>query len=141
MRYHAAFRHRITFNFRPHALLDYLNTEFQSVNTLLFTPTIIISQPLITMPSTYSNTSFFEDPYDIDMDDLSLLKWPIHIKKSLWSIQSTFKCDRAPVKKIPGIPQLALYDNPITPNIPIDPPSLHVYDPSNRIIWEKTFQR
>jgi len=55
------------------------------------------------------------------MDDLSLPKRPIQIKKSLRSIRSAFKHDRTPVKEIPGIPQLALYDNPITPNIPIDP--------------------
>src|SRR5882672_10485095 len=49
--------------------------------------------------------------------------WGLHItqQKSLRSIRSTFKHDRTPVKEIPGIPQLALYDNPITPNIPIDP--------------------
>ena len=73
------------------------------------------------MLSHYSETSFFEDPSDIEMDDLSLPKRPIQIKKSLRSIRSAFKHDRTPVKEIPGIPQLALYDNPITPNIPIDP--------------------
>src|SRR5882672_9533308 len=64
--YHTAFRHGITFNFQPHALPEYLNTEFQSVKTFLFTPIIIISQPSITMPSPYSNTSFFDDPSDIE---------------------------------------------------------------------------
>ena len=73
------------------------------------------------MLSPYSEMSFFEDPSDIEMYDLSLPKRPIQIKKSLRSIRSTFKHDRAPVKEIPAIPQLALYDNPITPNIPIDP--------------------
>src|SRR5882672_457256 len=121
MRYHAAFRHGITFNFRPHALPDYLNTEFQSVKTFLFKPTIIISQPSIIMPSPYSNTSFFNDPSDIEMEDLSLPKQPLCIKKSLWSIRSTFLRDHTPVKELPGIPQLALYDNPITPTIPINP--------------------
>src|SRR5882672_3106255 len=91
--YHAAFWHGITFNFQPHALPEYLNTEFQSVKTLLFTPIIIISQPSITMPSPYSNTSFFDDPSDIEMEDLSLPKQPLRIKKSLQSIRSTFQRD------------------------------------------------
>ena len=65
--------------------------------------------------------SFFEDPSDIEMDDFSLPKRPLQIKKSLWSIQSAFQCDHTPVKKLPGIPLLTLNDNPITPNIPIDP--------------------
>src|SRR5882672_57122 len=80
-----------------------------------------VSQHLITMLSPYSYKSFFEDPSDIEMDDLSLPKRPIQIKKSLRSIRSTFKNDRTPVKEIPGVPQLALYDNPISPNIPRDP--------------------
>src|SRR5882672_55240 len=67
MWYHAAFRHGITFNFQPHALPEYLNTNFQSVKTLIFTPTIIISQPSIIMLSPYSNMSFFDDPSDIEM--------------------------------------------------------------------------
>src|SRR5467141_4066206 len=103
--------------------------------------TAYISSHSITMLSPFSEMSFFEDPSDIEMDDLSLPKRPIQIKKSLRSIRSAFKHDRTPVKEIPGIPQLALYDNLITPNIPIDLSSLHVYDPSNHIIWEKTFQR
>src|SRR5882672_7298939 len=82
---------------------------------------IIISQPSITMPSPYSNTSFFDDPSDIEMEYLSLPKQPLCIKKSLWSIRSTFLHNRTPVKELPGIPQLALYDIPITPTIPIDP--------------------
>src|SRR5882672_4904746 len=93
VRYHAAFQHRITFNFQPHALPEYLNTEFQSVKPLLFTPMIIISQPSIIMPSPYSNTSFFDDPSDIEMEDLSLPKQPLRIKKSLQSIRSTFQRD------------------------------------------------
>src|SRR5882672_4002157 len=80
-----------------------------------------ISQHSITMPSPYANKSFFEDPSDIEMDDLSLLKQPSWIKKSIQAIRSTFQCDRTPVKELPGIPQLTLYDNPITPNIPIIP--------------------
>src|SRR5467141_1577217 len=80
-----------------------------------------VAQHSITMPSPYSYRSFFKDPSDIEMGDLSLPKWPIQIKKSLRSIRSTFKHNRTPVNEIPGIPQLALYDNPITPNIPIDP--------------------
>src|SRR5882672_11413915 len=80
--------------------------------------TAYISSHSIIMLSHYSETSFFEDPSDIEMDDLSLPKRPIQIKKSLRSIRSAFKHDRTPVKEIPGIPQLALYDNPITPNIP-----------------------
>src|SRR5882672_8351596 len=80
-----------------------------------------VSQHSITMPSPYSYKSFFKDPSDIEMDDLSLPKQPIQIKKSLRSIRSTFKNNCASVKEIPAIPQLALYDKPITPNIPIDP--------------------
>src|SRR5882672_4464863 len=71
------------------------------------------------MPSPYSNKSFFVDPSD--MEDLSLPKQPLCIKKSLRSIRSTFLHDCTPVKELPGIPQLALYDNPITLTIPIDP--------------------
>src|SRR5882672_3683620 len=94
--------------------------------------TAYISSHSIIMLSPYSETSFFEDPSDIEMDELPLPKWPIQIKKSLRSIRSAFKHDCTPVKEIPGIPQLALYDNPITPNIPIDPlfpPSLRPKQP------------
>src|SRR5882672_7568889 len=77
--------------------------------------TAYISSHSIIMLSPYSEMSFFEDPSDIEMDDLSLLKRPIQIKKSLRSIRSAFKHDRTPVKEIPAIPQLALYDNSITP--------------------------
>src|SRR5882672_12887700 len=80
-----------------------------------------VSQHSITMPSPYTNKSFFDDPSDIEMDDLSLPKQPLCIKKSLWSIQSTFQCECTPVSELPGIPQLALYNNPITPTIPINP--------------------
>src|SRR5467141_3887843 len=80
-----------------------------------------VSQHSITMPSPYSYKSFFKDPSDIEMEDFSLPKQPLHIKKSLWSIRSTFLRDRTPVKELPGIPQLALYNNPITPTIPTNP--------------------
>src|SRR5882672_6425015 len=80
-----------------------------------------VSQHLITMLSPYTNKSFFKDPSDIEMDDLSLPKQPLQIKKSLWSIQSTFQRNHAPVKELPGIPQLTLNDNLTIPNIPIDP--------------------
>src|SRR5882672_7938415 len=43
--YHTAFRHRSTFNFQPHTPPEYLNTDFQPIKTLIFTPTIIIAQP------------------------------------------------------------------------------------------------
>jgi len=43
--YHAAFRHGITFNFRPQAPPKYLNTDFHLIKTLILTPTIIIAQP------------------------------------------------------------------------------------------------
>jgi len=72
------------------------------------------------MLSPYSEMSFFEDPSDIEMDDLSS-KTAHSDQEILRSIRSIFKHDRAPVKEIPAIPQLALYDNPITPNIPINP--------------------
>ena len=65
--------------------------------------------------------SFFEDNSDIEMDDLSLPKQPLWIKKSLWLIQSTFQRNCAPVKELPGIPLLTLNDNLTIPNIPIDP--------------------
>src|SRR5882672_7272118 len=52
-----------------------------------------ISQHLITMPSPYTNKSFFKDPSDIEMDDFSLLKQPLQIKKSIWLSRSTFQCD------------------------------------------------
>src|SRR5882672_7612512 len=48
--------------------------------------TAYISSHSIIMLSPYSKMSFFEDPSDIEMDDLSLPKWPIQIKKSLRSI-------------------------------------------------------
>src|SRR5882672_7625225 len=126
MHYHAVFLHGITFNFRPYAPPEYLKTDFKPIkNPHLYTNdhhhTAYISQPSIIMPSPYSNMSFFEDPSDIEMEDLSLPKQRLCIKKSLRSIQSTFLRDRTPVKELPGIPQLALYDNPITPTIPIDP--------------------
>jgi len=73
------------------------------------------------MPSPNDNKSFFDDPSDIEMDDFPLPKWPLHIKQSLWSIQSAFQHDHSPIKALPGVPQLTLNDNPITPNIPIDP--------------------
>src|SRR5882672_8693023 len=44
--YHAAFWHGITFNFRPRAPPEYLNTDFQPIKTLIFTPMIIITQPM-----------------------------------------------------------------------------------------------
>ena len=65
--------------------------------------------------------SFFKDPSDIEMDYLSLPKWPLQIKKSLQSIRSTFQHNHSPIKALPVVPQLTLYDNPITPNIPINP--------------------
>src|SRR5467141_169886 len=103
------FKHQLQINQNPHL---YTNNHHC---------TAYISQHSIIMPSPYSNMSFFEDPSDIEMDDLSLPKQPIQIKKSLRSIRSAFKHDCTPVKEIPGIPLLTLYDNPITPNIPIDP--------------------
>src|SRR5467141_2117773 len=126
MRYHAAFRHGITFNFQPHAPPEYLKHRLLTDQHSHLYPydhhhTAHVSQHSITMPSPYSYKSFFEDPSDIEMEDLSLPKQPLCIKKSLQSIRSTFLCNHTPVKELPGIPQLALYDNPITPTIPIDP--------------------
>src|SRR5882672_4608523 len=113
MHYHAVFLHGITFNFRPYAPPEYLKTDFKPIkNPHLYTNdhhcTAYISQPSIIMPSPYSNTSFFDDPSDIEMEDLSLPKQPLQIKKSLWLIRSTFQCDHAPVKELPGIPLLTL---------------------------------
>jgi len=63
----------------PMLLLKYLNTKLPTnQNPHLYTNdhhcTAYISQHSIIMPSPYSNTSFFEDPSDIEMDDLSLPK-------------------------------------------------------------------
>src|SRR5882672_5457735 len=55
------------------------------------------------------------------MEDLSLPKRPLQIKKSIWSIRSAFQCNHTPVKELPGIPLLTLNDNLTIPNIPIDP--------------------
>src|SRR5882672_11065074 len=73
------------------------------------------------MLSPYNNKSFFEDPSDIEMEDLSLLKWPLQIKKSIQSIRSAFQHKHTPVKELPGIPLLTLNNNLTIPNIPIDP--------------------
>src|SRR5882672_9784052 len=64
---------------------------------------------------------FFYDPSDIEMDDFPLLKHLLRIKQSLQSIQSAFQSNHSPIKALPVVPQLPLYDNPITPNIPIKP--------------------
>ena len=128
-----------------HAPPKYLNTDSPTDQNSHLSPhdhhqKVYVSQHLITMLSPYTNKSFFKDPSDIEMDDLSLPKQPLRIKKSIWSIWSTFQRDRTPVKELPGIPQLALYDNPITPNIPIDP----LFPPHlwpNCTIWAKSLQR
>src|SRR5882672_2278018 len=73
------------------------------------------------MQNPNSIKSFFEDPSDIEMEDFSLPKWPLQIKQSIRSILSAFQRDHIPVMALPGIPLLTLNDNPITPNIPIDP--------------------
>ena len=65
--------------------------------------------------------SFLYDPSDIEMDDFPLLKQPLCFNQSLQSIQSAFQSDHSPIKALPVFPQLPLYDNPITPNIPIKP--------------------
>src|SRR5882672_3193264 len=103
------FKHQLPINQNPHL---YTNDHHH---------TAYISQPPIIMPSPYSNMSFFDDPSDIEMEYLSLPKQPLQIKKSLWLIRSTFQCDCAPVKELPGIPLLTLNDNLTIPNIPIDP--------------------
>src|SRR5882672_11131456 len=83
--------------------------------------TVYVPQPSIIMSNPNDTKSFFNDPSDIEMEDFSLLKQPLCIKQSLWSIQSAFQHNHSPIKALPVVPQLPLYNNPITPNIPINP--------------------
>src|SRR5882672_8735191 len=68
------FKHRLPINQHSHL---YPNDHHRTAHVL---------QHSSTMLSPYSNKSFFDDPSDIEMEDLSLPKQPLCIKKSLQSI-------------------------------------------------------
>jgi len=93
------------------------------------------------MLSHYSETSFFEDPSDIEMDDLSLRNGPFRSRNPLGLFDPLSNTIALLSRKFlvfhswhsTTIPLLLIFLSTLS--------SLHVYDPSNRIIWEKTFQR
>src|SRR5882672_7819438 len=109
-----------------HAPPKYLNTDSPTNQNSHLSPqdhnqTVYVPQPSIIIKNPNDIKSFFEDPSDIEMDDFSLPKWPLQIKQSIWSIPSAFQHYHTPIKELPGIPLLIINDNPITPNIPINP--------------------
>jgi len=89
---------------------------------------VYVPQPLIIMQNPNDIKSFFKEPSDIEMDDFSLPKWPLQIKKSLQSIWSAFQHDHTPVKALPGVPLSTLNDNPSLPIFLSTLSSLHIYD-------------
>ena len=68
--------------------------------------------------------TIFNDPSDIEMDDLIKPKCTLQLKQSLRSLKSTwsiFWYDQSPIMAPPVFLQPTLNDIPITPIIPTDP--------------------
>jgi len=97
--------------------------------------TAFITQPSINMSNPDDLKSIFEDPSDIEMEDLSKPKHTLQLKQSLWSLKSTQLTiwqEECPIMALPVVPQLtpmaptvvsepSLNDIAITPYIPTDP--------------------
>jgi len=77
------------------------------------------------MPHPETNKSYFEDPSDIEMDELPARPTnTLQNKSSLHSlnaIRSTMRLGKCPIKALPQVPQLSPYDMPRIPQMPIDP--------------------
>ena len=146
--YHTAFQDEVTFTFWPCANPWYLNTDpimimvfhlpfnhhHHTAHTIL--PSIIMSHP-------DTDKSYFEDPFDIEMQDLPTQPrhtlWITSSLHSLKSIWPTMQLGQCPIKALPVVPQLTPNNMPIIPITPINHSFLHIYNP-RKLIWEKIFQ-
>ena len=92
--------------------------------------------------------SVFEGSSDIEMEDLSKPNHILKLKQSFQSLKSTqhMQCpimalhiDPEPTPTVPTVvSQPTSSDISIAPIIPTDPYFLHIYDPRDHIIWERT---
>src|SRR5882724_1317523 len=77
------------------------------------------------MPHPETNKSIFEDPSDIEMDELPARPTnTLQNKSSLHSlnaIRSTMRLGKCPIRALPQVPQLSPYNMPRIPQMPIDP--------------------
>ena len=98
--------------------------------------------------------SIFEDPTDLEMDDLTKPNPILRLKQLIQSLQSTRR-QRHPIMALPIDPQPtptvstvvsklsvpASNNIAIAPIIPTDPLFPHVYDPKDHITWERTSRK
>src|SRR5882724_13553531 len=97
--------------------------------------------------------SVFEDPSDLEMDDLAKPKCILKLKQSIQSLQST-QHEQCPIMTLPidphptpTVPTVvseltapASNDIAISPMIPTDPLFPPHLQPQNHITWERTSQ-
>jgi len=143
---HTAFGTEFTFNFRPQPPPKYFKHRLPTNQNLILTLTIIIAQPTshrirLSCWSPYAETSFFEDPSNIEMDDLSSQNSPFRSRNPLGLFDPLSNTHCAPVKEkfllfhswhSTTIPLLLIFLSTLS--------SLHDYNPSHRIIWGRHFR-